>query len=134
MRYTLIPVYSPQRGCECPWRDLINAYLILPCYFIIAPGAIVNRISLSYFTIYLFTLVYMNIIDFVCVHFQVLYPLLCWWSSTLQVSPTGRMLHSLTCNPFTPMYFPICLYPNASLKVKEHQRQESFHQYRLHSI
>ena len=63
MRCPLIPVYSPQRGWECPWRDLINACLILPYYFIVAPGAIINRISLSHFTIYQFTPVYMNIID-----------------------------------------------------------------------
>lgn len=125
MRRPLIPVYSPQRGWECPWRDLINACLILPYYFIIAPSAIINRISLSHFTIYQFTLVYMNIIDLYVFIFESSIHRSVGFSSTLQVSPTGRMRHSLTCNPFTSNYFPICRYPNARFKINEHRRQRS---------
>lgn len=100
--------------------------LNLPYYFIVAPGAIINRISLSHFTIYQFTPVYMNIIDLYVFIFEssISAPLLVL-SSTLQVSPTGRMCHSLTCNLFTSNYFPICRYPNARFKINEHWRQRS---------
>lgn len=124
MRRPLIPVYSPQRGWECPWRDLINACLILPYYFIVAPGAIINRISLSHFTIssHLYT---WTLLICMCSFSSPLSAALLVLSSTLQESPTGRMRYPLTCNPFTSNYFPICRYSNARLKINEHCRQRS---------
>lgn len=102
---------SLERSDKCVLNCTLLLYWSSWCYHIIGfPSPILPSVSLHLYT--------WTLLIFMCSFSSSLSAALLALSSTLQVPPRGRMLRSLTRNPFTANYFPIC-------KVKDQRAPET---------